>query len=72
MSLALTVAVVGRVCCYLQRPVAQVIFSSIDVLSDESELPTESFAVATVVELAVGRFSRQHTKMGLMRIKSGE
>ena len=41
----------GRVSCCLQRSVAQVILNRIDGVSDEPELPSESFAVATAGEL---------------------
>jgi hypothetical protein len=47
----------GRVSCCLQRSVAQVILNRIDGVADETELPSESFAVATVAELSVGRCS---------------
>jgi hypothetical protein len=47
----------GRVSCCLQRSVAQVILNRIDGVADETELPSESFAVATAVELSVGRCS---------------
>ena len=47
----------GRVSCCLQRSVAQVILNRIDGVSDEAELPGQSFAVATGVELSVGRCS---------------
>jgi hypothetical protein len=51
----------ARVSCCLQRSIAQVILNRIDGVSDGSELPDESFAVAraktSVGEWAVGEFS---------------
>ena len=40
-----------------ERSVAQVILNRIYGVTDETELPNESFAVATAVELSVGRSS---------------
>src|SRR5689334_17922318 len=47
----------ARVSCCLQRSIAQVILSRIDGVSAESELPSESFAVASVGEWPVGKSS---------------